>query len=377
MSHGSSTSKPSPNLDAISYCAELEWPGNDGLPSSSPIITESRVGSNTSSHYPMAHNSGFLRLTVLSSSVLPRKAVALIDSFDEVSIGRDRCATPRLRLKELAVSKYHANIYWDSEIERWSLVDVGSTHGTHLVSPDTPDAKASGSISSQGYSITGLTRLAPPKTASLPRTLSHLQHIIVGGTTLVVHIHEDRIPCDACAITQCNILGLDAPTKSKTAATNSGAGLNATESIKALKRNILSRPSYSGRDTRPAHTSETYVDRAELRRQRFPGWREPQSHQQPDTPQRASPRPYPRTQLQHTVQHTVKAPEITRRRLESGTPSPIPLDNVGHKLLTKQGWVPGSALGSQSETGQGSFRLIEPLAPQSTTNRRGLGIHQP
>ncbi|KDN47823.1 hypothetical protein RSAG8_03243, partial [Rhizoctonia solani AG-8 WAC10335] len=288
MSHGSSTSKLSPNLDNVGYRAKFEWPGNDRPQDPSSAISEYRVMSNAgSSNYPMAPSCGFLRLTVLSSSVLPCKAVALIDSFDEVSIGRDRCATPRLRLKELAVSKHHANIYWDSQTERWSLVDVGSTHGTHLVSPETPTSKASGSISSQGYSITGLTRLAPPKTASLPRALSHLQHIIIGSTTLVVHIHEDRIPCDACVITQYSMLDLNAPTKSKTAVSNNEAGLNATESMKALKRNLLSRPSYSERDTRPAHTSETYVDRAELRRQRFPGWREPQSRRPSDASQRA------------------------------------------------------------------------------------------
>ncbi|KAH7341276.1 hypothetical protein B0J17DRAFT_625820 [Rhizoctonia solani] len=374
MSYGASTSKSLSNSDTIDYCAEFEWPGNEGPQDLLSPVSESPVVPNTRSpHYPVAYNSGFLRLTVLSSSVLPRKAVALIDSFDEVSIGRDRCATPRLRLKELAVSKYHANIYWDSQNERWSLVDVGSTHGTHLVSPDSPAAKASGSISSQGYPITELTRLASPKTSSLPRVLSHLQHIIIGNTTLVVHMHEDRTPCDACAVTQQNMLHLDAPTKPKATVTHNGVGLNATESMRALKQNLLSRPSYSGSDTRPTQAPEIYTDRAQLRRQRFPGWREPQPHREPDAPQRISTRPYPRTQLQRTTQ----ASGSTERKIESGAPSPIPLDNVGHKLLKKQGWVPGSALGTQSETGKGPLGLIEPLVPQSTTNRRGLGMHQP
>ncbi|KAJ1308048.1 hypothetical protein OPQ81_002115 [Rhizoctonia solani] len=374
MSHGPSNLESLVDSNAAGYHAEFEWPGGNGLQHSSSAVSGSEVASNTiSPHYPITYNSGFLRLTVLSSSVLPSDAVALIDSFDEVSIGRDRCATPRLRLKELAVSKYHANIYWDSQTDCWSLVDVGSTHGTHLVSPDTAAFRTSGSISIQGYTVSELTRLSPPKTASLPRVLSHLQHIVIGSTTLVIHIHKDRVPCDACTITQHTMLDLAAPTKSKAVVTSNGDGLNATESLRALKRDLLSRPSYLGRNTGSNHTRETYVDRAELRRQRFPGWREPRPHPEPDAPQRVSSHPYPRTQLQRIIQLS----NTTERGLESGAPSPISLDNVGHKLLTKQGWVPGSALGSHSETGQEPSGLIEPLALQSTTNRRGLGMHQP
>lgn len=343
MSHGSER-QPS----SFDYCAELEWPGNDEAqpnPSSSQSLSDPPPSRATA-----ARNSRFLRLTVLSSTVLSRRGIALIDSFDEVSIGRDRCATPRLRLKELAVSKYHASIYWDSQTSLWSLVDMGSTHGTHLISPDSPNAQASGSISSQGYTPSQSTRLSPPKTASLPRTLSHLQHIVIGGTTLVVHMHANQLPCDACAITGNNLIDLDAPIAKPETATNRESGA-ATKSLRVLKRNLLSRPSYAHERTRPDLTSETYIDRAELRRQRFPGWRDPKPPG--DTQIRArDPRPA-----------AGKAPDLN-------TATPISLDNVGHKLLMKKGWTPGSALGSQPGAS------AEPIVPQATANRRGLGMSQ-
>ncbi|KAG9088563.1 hypothetical protein FS749_002062 [Ceratobasidium sp. UAMH 11750] len=187
---------PNSTLDLLSHQVEFEWPGEHeatlqprSLCFLGPQNRQSpSAGLETSR---VAHNSTFLRRTVLSSSVLPRRGVALIDSYDEVSIGRDRCKTPRLRLKEPAVSKYHANIYWDSHIQLWSLVDIGSTHGTNLVSPESPEAQLSGSISSLGYHLNKSTRLSPPKMSSLSRPLSRLQHIVIGGATLVVHIHLD------------------------------------------------------------------------------------------------------------------------------------------------------------------------------------------
>lgn len=361
MSHGSFERQPG----SFDYCAEFEWPGDD----------EAQPNSSGSQSLPWselrpprataAHNSSFLRLTVLSSTVLSRRGIALIDSFDEVSIGRDRCATPRLRLKELAVSKYHANIYWDSKTGLWSLVDMGSTHGTHVISPDSPEAQVSGSVSSQGYTPSQSTRLSPPKSASLPRTLSHLQHIVIGGTTFVVHMHADQLPCEACAVTENNLINLDAPIPKPGTAT-SEPGPTATKTLKGLKRDLLSRPSYAasthGR-SRPDLASETYLDRAELRRQRYPGWRDPKPPREPEASQNTR---YSRIRAQDSPGSASQAPDWSAA-------APISLNNVGHRLLMKKGWTPGAALG-RPETGMGSPGLTEPLVPQATTNRRGLGM---
>lgn len=67
-----------------------------------------------------------LRLVVEQSDVLDVGGVALFDTREGgIQIGRDRCergAPPRLRLKEMAVSKTHATVYHD---DGWWVVDQG------------------------------------------------------------------------------------------------------------------------------------------------------------------------------------------------------------------------------------------------------------
>ena len=78
--------------------------------------------------------TSILRLVVKSSAVLPSKRrVAILDTKTEVQIGRDRPIsqdTPRIRLKELEVSKFHATLYWNSEHERWA---AGNSDGDDIV----------------------------------------------------------------------------------------------------------------------------------------------------------------------------------------------------------------------------------------------------
>jgi hypothetical protein len=360
--------------EVFSHRVEIEWPGEHGMPSlRSPFLHSSDLSAEPSSSATpgvtrASHDRTFLRLSVLSSSVLSRRGVALIDSYDEVSIGRDRCATPRLRLKELAVSKYHANIYWDPHARIWSLVDMGSTHGTNLISPESPEAQASGSVSDKGYYPSKSTRLSLPKTASLPRPLSHLQHIGIGGTTFVVHVHPDQLPCDACTIAENKLISLEAsdlrtgmagrmPPKESEVPT--------AKSLKALKRSLLSRPSYSisaHDQPNPSANLESYVDRAELRRQRFPGWRDVDTRDESASSRDTSSRLY-RSRV-HTPTRYLDAP------------MPIPLTNIGHRLLEKQGWTPGSTLGSHDKHEATSSALVEPLVLCGTVNRRGLGMSQ-
>jgi hypothetical protein len=74
-----------------------------------------------------------LRLVVLSSPSLPEGHVAIIDAREGgIQLGRDRPEKgghPKIRVKEMEVSKVHAVIYWgaggeDGE-EGWWVVDLG------------------------------------------------------------------------------------------------------------------------------------------------------------------------------------------------------------------------------------------------------------
>jgi hypothetical protein len=73
----------------------------------------------------------------LRSSILPAKQkVDILDSYFEVQIGRDIAilgsVTPRIRLKELEVSKLHATAYWDVQERNgmWSIWVLNTALGS-------------------------------------------------------------------------------------------------------------------------------------------------------------------------------------------------------------------------------------------------------
>lgn len=108
-----------------------------------------------------------LRFVVLHSDVLPSQQVGIPDPGETLSFGRDRSFEKRIRLKELPVSKTHATCFWlergleneDKGEGCWAVADCGSTHGTWVKADG--DQKA--------------LRLSPPKVASAPRELHHLE----------------------------------------------------------------------------------------------------------------------------------------------------------------------------------------------------------
>lgn len=85
-----------------------------------------------------------LRLVVNKSEILPaRQKVVVVDAAQPLTIGRDRLFERRVRLKELAVSKTHASLFWtagarydydqgEGEQGYWAIADYGSTQGTWL-----------------------------------------------------------------------------------------------------------------------------------------------------------------------------------------------------------------------------------------------------
>lgn len=100
-----------------------------------------------------------LRLVVLSSPVLePTQLVVQLEPGVTVSIGRDKANEPRIRLKELPVSKHHANLFWvksrGGNEGYWAIADTGSMHGTVLVSLEGRSRRLSDSrTSSKPYEL--------------------------------------------------------------------------------------------------------------------------------------------------------------------------------------------------------------------------------
>ena len=309
------------------YDPSLEYPGDD-----SGHLDFTSATSNRKT----------LRLLIIRGAKSPKRRVAVIDGHDEVSIGRDTSPTARLRLKEMAVSKFHATIFWDSSSEEWSIVDVGSVHGTF--------------VSSHGLAPS--VRLSRARTASAPRPLKHRDEITIGSTTLLCHIHDGSpaLPCDECSPTCSNEIPLlNVPT---TASTSQAPPVSVAHkvppkrAIADLKTSLLSRPGIP----RAAVSASTYVDRA-ARRRAAVGVSIPEPRKSSDPPGATHPparRDYRRASPPTTTSVAPKEAE------------PISGDNIGHRMLLKQGWKPGSGLGLD----EGSAEIIETVVREP---RAGLG----
>jgi hypothetical protein len=309
------------------YDPVLEYPGDDAEPLDLTNVAPQRKT---------------LRLLVIGGVQSPKRRIAVIDGHGEVSIGRDKSPTARLRLKEMAVSKFHATIFWDSSSEQWSIVDVGSVHGTFISS--------SGSASN--------TRLSKARTASAPRPLKHLDEIIIGSTTLRCHIHDGSpaLPCDECSPTNANEIPLlnvppVAPT-SQAPPPSVALKVPHKRALADLKTSLLSRPAVP----RASASASTYVDRS-ARRRAAVGISIPEPRQTPD-PQGSTQAPARRT-FRRTSPSTI--PSVVSEEAE-----PISGENIGHRMLLKQGWKPGAGLGLE----EGPAEIIETIVRQP---RAGLG----
>ncbi|KII89901.1 hypothetical protein PLICRDRAFT_108784 [Plicaturopsis crispa FD-325 SS-3] len=334
---------------ADSYDPSYEWPGES-------------TASGSGTAYPL------LRLLVLRTSVLPSsKCFALISTHQEVQIGRDPPppGVMRMRLKEMAVSKLHASIFWDARRREWAVVDMGSKHGTFLARHESDG---------QG------DRLSGEREASMPKTLRHLDRLALGSTTFAVHVHADGLPCVECAppsaaqeipFASAPKPFANAPKRQEQAAAAAGVSTVAVKDPKKaltmLRRSLLTRHDAPGAASAGA-AGGSYVDRSARRRALHPAT-------QPDAPGIPVARPNHPGALPEsadTSTPTARSWEPPKNVEVSQPPAPLPTTNMGHRLLMKQGWAPGTSLGLPTDDGKGG--LVEPLEMSSTTNRAGLGM---
>ena len=355
------------------YHPQYEWPGDDN---------ESHQPRHSSTYIPT------LRLLVHQSAILPRKQrLAILDNYAEVQFGRDIAPpatdTPRIRLKEMEVSKLHATVFWDADRAEWAAVDMGSKHGTFvksiaregMIGPKPSDVSGHESDRKGG-------RLSMPRMASVPRRLRHLDRLTIGSTTFQVHLHPDRLPCDECSASAEQV-GHEIPVfnlKSREGEEALVAGKRKREiepredkaadvrkALMLLKRGLLSRPSDSDSQLEAITASRIqYVDRSARRRALH-------SSSVPDSPGLPSTSPASPTvsPFRQNVITTTSAPPTPYPTHSA----PLTVTNVGHQLLSKQGWQPGTALGLPSvDIEDERRRLIEPLEVATLAPRAGLGM---
>jgi len=346
-----------------------------------PYLSEWPFNEDSDTVLPISSRSS-LRFLVVQSPVLPpRRKIAVLEVHDEVQIGRDASTselTSRLRLKDMEVSKLHATVFWDKDREEWAIVDMGSKHGTFLI------RSASNSSSS--------TRLSASRASSLPRPLRHLDQLSFGRTTFAVHIHPEGVPCEDCSsLDEFAIISLSSkfgssqrqldaqPEPETTTSIANAATTSARDALGTLKRRLLSEHAVpDSKRLKASDESRTrYVDRSSLRRALHPPSRDPISLPVPAArPSSINYPPHALTVARYHMQATsdISPPDPSLAQLQAA----IPKSNVGHRLLEKQGWSPGAALGQVPsdfalDPANARRALLEPLQVPANVGKLGLG----
>ncbi|KAF8348830.1 hypothetical protein F5887DRAFT_947752 [Amanita rubescens] len=363
------------------YDPAYEWPGESSTAVTLDATISEYQAKEPRPSAPQKHhtNTPSLRLVVLRTSILPRKhKLAIIDGYSELQLGRDApladVGIPRVRLKEMEVSKLHATVYWDAQRLEWSVVDMGSKHGTFL--------RSASSTSSSSNDVG--PRLSPPRMASVPKQLRHLDRLTLGSTTFVIHIHKDKVPCDVCSPADGDEIQIPLFHSTKATPTNpqkrtrESAGLetlscapkperDAKKALTMLKHNLLARHEQAAPRSQSPSDDTQYIDRSARRRALHPS-----SHSDSPGVQPAALITMPSERHNSPV----LTPDMRTPSLEpvSKPATPLPSSNIGHRLLMKQGWAPGMVLGTSDQGfDEGRTRLVQPLEINPTANRAGLG----
>ncbi|KAG8964263.1 hypothetical protein FRC03_002030 [Tulasnella sp. 419] len=275
----------------------------------------------------------------------------------------------------MAVSKYHAYVFWDQQNTIWSIVDAGSVHGT-FIQRDGSIPPLLGSINEPENKV----RLSAQRTASQPLGLQHLDYVDIGSTTFVAHIHSTEPICEQCIGTQVILLSeatLNPASSSRKPVENQIRFETLQDPKKALKdlKSVLLNPTrHSPLPSQQTTTATaTYVDRSARRREitgSYGSGSSEQSNKDVIVKPRSSNRSYvdPRLKDIFPTSHNESPPAITAPVSNPSPAPPIPSSNIGHRLLVKSGWSPGQALGPDKSSG-----LVQPLNLKRFEHRAGIG----
>ncbi|XP_064497873.1 angiogenic factor with G patch and FHA domains 1 isoform X2 [Pseudopipra pipra] len=117
-----------------------------------------------------------IRVIVIRSPVLQTGSLYIITAVKPATIGREKDAGHTLQIPEVGVSKFHAEVYFDHDLQNYVLVDQGSQNGT----------------------VVNGNQILQPKTICDPYILEHGDEVKIGETVLSFHIHPGSDTCDGC-----------------------------------------------------------------------------------------------------------------------------------------------------------------------------------
>uniref|UniRef100_A0A8C8ETM5 Angiogenic factor with G patch and FHA domains 1 n=1 Tax=Oncorhynchus tshawytscha TaxID=74940 RepID=A0A8C8ETM5_ONCTS len=183
-----------------------------------------------------------VRVTVVRSPVLQTGTLFIITADSPATIGREKDMNHAIRLSEMGVSKFHAEVYFDQDQQCYMLVDQGSQNGTVLNG----------------------NRILQPKAKCDPCPLTHGDEVKMGETVLSFHIHSGTDTCDGCEPGQV-MAHLATHVPHSPAPTKEDKELLRQKELKQMKVKYgLKSTEY---EETKALRNPRYVDRAESRRQ--------------------------------------------------------------------------------------------------------------
>ncbi|XP_067425441.1 angiogenic factor with G patch and FHA domains 1 isoform X2 [Emydura macquarii macquarii] len=256
-----------------------------------------------------------IRVIVIRSPVLQTGSLYIITAVKAATIGREKDMEHTLQIPEVGVSKFHAEVYFDHELQNYVLVDQGSQNGT----------------------VVNGNQILQPKIKCDPYVLEHGDEVKIGETVLSFHIHPGSDTCDGCEPGQVRAhLRLDKKKES------SACPALSKEEREIVRRKALKkiRVKYGLQNTdyedNKAVKNPNYKDRAGKRRETI-------------------------------------GSEGTFQR--DDTPASVHLEisdsNKGRKMLEKMGWKKGEGLGKD---GGG---MKDPIQLQIHKMHAGLGTSRP
>ncbi|NXI55716.1 AGGF1 factor, partial [Chloroceryle aenea] len=256
-----------------------------------------------------------IRVIVIRSPVLQTGSLYIITAVKSATIGREKDVGHTLQIPEVGVSKFHAEVYFDHDLQNYVLVDQGSQNGT----------------------VVNGNQILQPKTKCDPYILEHGDEVKIGETVLSFHIHPGSDTCDGCEPGQVIAhLRLDRKKESSVCPALS------KEERELVRRKALKkiRVKYGLQNTEyednKAVKNPKYKDRAGKRRETI-------------------------------------GSEGTFQRDDSPASVHIEISNSnkGHKMLEKMGWKKGEGLGKD---GGG---MTDPIHLQLHKMHAGLGTSRP
>nr|XP_025962470.1 angiogenic factor with G patch and FHA domains 1 [Dromaius novaehollandiae] len=256
-----------------------------------------------------------IRVIVIRSPVLQTGSLYIITAVKPATIGREKDVGHTLQIPEVGVSKFHAEVYFDHDLQNYVLVDQGSQNGT----------------------VVNGNQILQPKTKCDPYILEHGDEVKIGETVLSFHIHPGSDTCDGCEPGQVRAhLRLDRKKESSVCPALS------KEERELVRRKALKqiRVKYGLQNTEyednKAVKNPKYKDRAGKRRETIGS---EGTFQRDDTP--------------------------------ASVHIEISNSNKGHKMLEKMGWKKGEGLGKD---GGG---MKDPIHLQLHKMHAGLGTSRP